>query len=140
MFSNSSSFLKHVQKLLQIHPISGIHKRRQNHNRNSFHYYLHERNQVRLLLHYKQGRIYINPTCSLFFSRFIPPIDFTDSNEPGHDVTLVIAGEKIYANKGVRFQQTSKVLTILFTDSRCTFSCLQSNVLRKFRRTKQEGN
>ncbi|GMR54610.1 hypothetical protein PMAYCL1PPCAC_24811, partial [Pristionchus mayeri] len=30
-----------------------------------------------------------------------PRIDFTDPNEPLHDIALVIGGDKIYANKGI---------------------------------------
>lgn len=40
---------------------------------------------------------------STFFSRIVPRPNFTDPNEPSHDVTLLIEGEKIYVNKGVIF-------------------------------------
>ncbi|GMR54761.1 hypothetical protein PMAYCL1PPCAC_24956, partial [Pristionchus mayeri] len=33
--------------------------------------------------------------------RITPRFDFSDSNEPCHDVTLLINGEKIYVNKGL---------------------------------------
>ncbi|GMR54733.1 hypothetical protein PMAYCL1PPCAC_24928, partial [Pristionchus mayeri] len=33
--------------------------------------------------------------------RLSPFIDFTDPNEPRHDVALVVDGKKVYANKAI---------------------------------------
>ncbi|GMR54702.1 hypothetical protein PMAYCL1PPCAC_24897, partial [Pristionchus mayeri] len=48
--------------------------------------------------------------------KIVPQVNFTDPNEPCHDVALVIGGEKIYVNKGYLSLHSPVFKTIFFGD------------------------